>query len=125
MDGSNVKFVLSVVGAMAIIIAGYVAEGEDCERDLLGLQIECLYYMHKGEPPMQDPNDRCCNEIKKANVPCVCTKLSRHTVFPPNGTVEDLLDWNKVLHCFNFCGRPLKPGFKCGHFTVPPGPPPK
>ena len=73
----NMKFVLCVVGVTGVIIAGYVAEGEDCEQDLLGLEIECLIFMHTGDDPIQDPNDRCCNEIKKANVPCVCTKLSR------------------------------------------------
>ncbi|XP_028789888.1 uncharacterized protein LOC114753231 [Neltuma alba] len=134
MDGSNMKMMKNlkmklvvlcvVVGVMGIIMAG-VAEGEDCERDLRGLQIECLVFMHKGNAPIQDPNDRCCNEIKLANVPCVCSKLSRHLVIPPNETIEDLLDWPKVLHCFNFCGKPLAPGFKCGNFTVPPGPPPK
>ena len=82
MDGSNgkmkcnMKFFLCVVGVIGIILANYVSA--DCEQDLRGLEIECLYYMHKGVPPMQNPNDRCCNLIKVADVPCVCSKLSRH-----------------------------------------------
>lgn len=82
MDGLNMriklyfKVLLCVMVVIATIIAG-VAKGEDCQSDLLGLEIECLYYMHKGVPSiMQNPNHRCCRAIKKSNIPCVCTKLT-------------------------------------------------
>ncbi|KAK7323445.1 hypothetical protein VNO77_26918 [Canavalia gladiata] len=99
---------------------------EDCEVDLRGFEIECMYYMHKGMPYMLlNPNDRCCKVIKEANIPCCCNNLSRKLVYPPGYTIEDMLDWGKVLHCFNNCGRPLPAEYKCGTFTVPPGPPSK
>lgn len=52
--------------------------GEDCENDILGMNIECLIYMNKGLQEPISPNDRCCDKIKTANFPCVCKNgLSR------------------------------------------------
>ncbi|XP_027339565.1 uncharacterized protein LOC113853245 [Abrus precatorius] len=100
--------------------------GEDCDVDLRGFEIECMYYMNKGEPStLINPNDRCCKVIKNANIPCCCRNLGRKLVYPPGYTIADLLNWKKVLHCMNYCGRPLTPASKCGNFIVPRGPPPK
>ncbi|XP_020990980.1 uncharacterized protein LOC107473192 isoform X2 [Arachis duranensis] len=102
---------------MGMVIATTFTAAEDCETDLRGLEIECLYYMHKGEPStLMNPNKRCCDVIQQANLPCCCANLNRKLY---------LLDWRKVLHVLNFCGKPLAVGTKCGSFTVPPGPPPK
>ncbi|XP_028789889.1 uncharacterized protein LOC114745883 [Neltuma alba] len=121
-----VKVLLWVLGIMIITGTAEFSEGEECQSDLIGLEIECLYYMHKGVPAMQNPNGRCCRAIHEANILCVCSKLTQKIIIPPGYTIEDMLDWYKVLNCLNFCGRPLPPGFKCGHFTVPPtGPPAK
>ncbi|KAL1370038.1 hypothetical protein AAHE18_01G030800 [Arachis hypogaea] len=111
---------------MGMVIATTFTAAEDCEIDLRGLQIECLIYMHIGEPStIINPNKRCCDVIQQANLPCCCANLNRKISYPPGSTIEDLLDWRKVLHVLNFCGKPLAVGTKCGSFTVPPGPPPK
>ncbi|MED6219907.1 hypothetical protein PIB30_040187 [Stylosanthes scabra] len=98
---------------MVIATTFAAAASEDCETDLRGLEIECMYYMHKGEPPtLMNPNQRCCDVIQHANLPCCC-------IYPPGYTIEDMLDWGKVLNCLNFCGKPLDVGTNCGSFTVP------
>ncbi|RYR79675.1 hypothetical protein Ahy_A01g004493 [Arachis hypogaea] len=102
---------------MGMVIATTFTAAEDCETDLRGLEIECLYYMHKGEPStLMNPNKRCCDVIQQANLPCCCANLNRKLSYPPGFTIEDLLDWGKVLHTLNFCGKPLAVGTKCGMF---------
>ncbi|KAI4333041.1 hypothetical protein L6164_017896 [Bauhinia variegata] len=100
-----------------------VVVAENCQEDIWGFNIECMYYFAKSEP-LRDPNDRCCKVIQSANIPCCCRHLSDKLLFPPGKTYADMIDWPKVLHCMNYCGRPLPSGFKCGNFTGPQGAPP-
>ncbi|KAL5150225.1 hypothetical protein HKD37_13G036900 [Glycine soja] len=100
---------------------------EDCEEELRGLNIECMYYMNKDDPSLLNPNGRCCKAITDAypKLGCVCKNLSRKVVFPPYaGTYADLISWRRVMHCFSYCWRPLPADYKCNRFTVP-NPPPK
>ncbi|KAK7323410.1 hypothetical protein VNO77_26882 [Canavalia gladiata] len=134
MVGSDVKtyWLLAILGICVLSLChdqklAPMVAAENCDTDMRGLEIECMAFMNKGIPNKpEDPNDRCCKIIKQVNVPCCCNNLNRKIGFPPGyHTIGDLLNWNKVLHCFNYCGRPFHAGYKCGPFTVPPGPPPK
>nr|XP_012574900.1 uncharacterized protein LOC101512697 [Cicer arietinum] len=120
MLGSNFKSIwLLAMLAMSLCHYQYV-NAEDCENDIQGLNIECMVYMQKIGGQI-NPSDRCCDVIKTANVPCVCKNgLSRKLTFSPYpGTYADLINWKKVMYCFNYCGRPLPRGLKCDRFTVP------
>ncbi|CAL5201536.1 unnamed protein product [Lathyrus oleraceus] len=123
MLGSNMKSIWLLVILVITSLCHYKnVKGEDCERDILGMNIECMYYMNIGLPEEPiPPNDRCCNVLKTANVPCVCKNgLSRKLPFYPNKTYADAISWKKVMYCFDKCGRPLPHGFHCDRFTVPP-----
>ncbi|RDX79414.1 hypothetical protein CR513_40170, partial [Mucuna pruriens] len=82
MVNSDVKslWLLAVLG-MSVLSLSHdpkMVAAEDCDVHLRGLEIECMYYMNKGNPStLLNPNDRCCKVIKRANVPCVCRNLSR------------------------------------------------
>ncbi|WJX30849.1 hypothetical protein P8452_19342 [Trifolium repens] len=123
MLGFNLKSIW-LLAILAMSLCNYQnVSGEDCENDIMAFNIECMIFMNKDLPKPINPNDRCCNVIRRANVPCVCKNgLSKKLPYI-NGTYADIIGWNNVLYCFNYCHRPLTPGFKCDRFTVPGHPP--
>ncbi|RDX79409.1 hypothetical protein CR513_40165, partial [Mucuna pruriens] len=124
MVNSNVKsFWFLAMCVLSLCHDLKMVAAENCDEDMRGLEIECLFYMNNSDPKLVDPNQRCCNIIKGVNVPCCCSSiLQRKLVFPPGHVVADILDWTKVMHCFNYCGRPFPAGYKCGNFVVPSRP---
>jgi len=81
-----------------------VGEGQ-CHGDLEGLIKNCAAYVQKpGE--MTDPSEACCKVIKGTDVVCMCKHLTPEQ--------QQLLSAVKVIHCLQFCGKPLAPGIKCG-----------
>ncbi|WJX30853.1 hypothetical protein P8452_19346 [Trifolium repens] len=70
MLGFNVKSIwLMAILAMSLCHYQNVS-GEDCENDIMAFNIECMIFMNKDLPKPINPNDRCCNVIRRANVPC-------------------------------------------------------
>ncbi|ESW21169.1 hypothetical protein PHAVU_005G047700 [Phaseolus vulgaris] len=115
--------VVLVMNVVSVFQHGHkMVAAEDCEEELRGFDIECMYYMNKGDPRILNPNHRCCKVITHAfpKLSCCCNNLSRKVVFPPGASVADTLSWTRVLHCFSYCDRPLPVGYKCWRFTVPP-----
>jgi len=78
MLSSNFKSIW-LLAILALSLCHYQkVSGEDCEHDINGMNIECMIYMNKGLSSPINPNDRCCNVIRRGNVPCVCKNgLSR------------------------------------------------
>ncbi|KAL5137204.1 hypothetical protein HKD37_10G027606 [Glycine soja] len=121
-------WLLSVFAICVLSLCLYhkmVAAEEDCEEEFRGLNIECYYYMHSGDPTLIFPNDRCCKAITHAypKLQCVCNILYRKVLYPPGAIIADIINWNKVMYCFSSCWRPLPAGYKCNRFTVPTPPP--
>lgn len=82
LGSTNLKSIW-LLGTFAICVLSlfhhdHKVAAEDCEVDMRGLEIECMYYMNNGEPStMLNPNDRCCKVLTGLNLPCVCGNLHR------------------------------------------------
>lgn len=72
MEGFKSMWFLASL-AMFVLVAA-----EECEVDFRGLEVECMIFMHSGNPSaIIDPNNRCCNVIKNADLQCCCRNLDR------------------------------------------------
>ncbi|CAJ1958213.1 unnamed protein product [Sphenostylis stenocarpa] len=70
-----------VVNVLSVLMVG----AEECETEILGMKIECTYYMTKSDPRILDPNPQCCKAIADAHkkLSCWCNSLARKVgVFP-------------------------------------------
>ncbi|CAL4954087.1 unnamed protein product [Urochloa decumbens] len=53
----------------------------------------------------------CCDEVKKASIPCLCSKVDK--------AMENMVSMEKVVYVTGECGIPVKSGFQCGSYIVP------
>jgi len=95
--------VLSFVVAMSVV--GSQADG-GCDNDLQSLISECNQYVMFPANPKIPPSDVCCGVIKKANVPCLCAKVTKE--------IEKVVCMEKVVYVAEQCKRPFEHGFQCG-----------
>ncbi|XP_062208629.1 uncharacterized protein LOC133910129 [Phragmites australis] len=100
--------VLALVVAMATV--GTQGE-EGCDNDLRNLVSECKQYMMFPANPKIPPSDGCCGAIQKANVPCLCSKVTKE--------IEKVVCMEKIVYVADYCKKPLQPGSNCGSYTVP------
>jgi len=84
MRNSDMKsfslLVVLVINVLSVFQHGQkMVVAEECEVEIRGFQIECMYYMNKGDPRILNPNDRCCKVITDAypKLSCWCNSLSR------------------------------------------------
>ncbi|KAL5227701.1 hypothetical protein ABZP36_015966 [Zizania latifolia] len=103
---SGLFLVMALVLAM---VAG--ARSDACDDSLKNLFAECKQYILNPPNPKIAPSDACCGEVQKVDVPCLCSKVTPET--------EKLVCMEKVVYVADYCKRPLKPGSKCGSYTVP------
>jgi hypothetical protein len=94
---------LSFLAAMSAI--GSHADG-DCENDLHSLISDCKSYVMFPANPKVPPSDACCGVIKKANVSCLCSKVTKE--------IEKVVCMEKVVYVAEQCKRPFEHGFQCG-----------
>ncbi|XP_017424759.1 uncharacterized protein LOC108333813 [Vigna angularis] len=127
MRNSEMKWLcLLVILVISVLDEKKLVLAEECEVEIRGMTIECLYYMNKGDQRLLAPNDRCKKAITDAfpKLQCWCNSLSRKVAFPPGASMGDILSWKRILHCFSYTRLPLPAGYKCWNFIVPPGLPP-
>ncbi|KAK3165710.1 hypothetical protein QOZ80_1AG0036730 [Eleusine coracana subsp. coracana] len=86
----------------------------DCDQDLKDLISNCQQYVQFPADPKIPPSQACCAVIQRANIPCLCSKVT-----PP---IEGIICMDKVVYVANYCKRPLQPGSNCGSYHVPGGP---
>nr|AGT17451.1 Bifunctional inhibitor/plant lipid transfer protein/seed storage helical domain [Saccharum hybrid cultivar R570] len=91
-------------------IVGSQADG-GCDNDLQSLISECKQYVMFPANPKIPPSDGCCGVIKKANVPCLCAKVTKE--------IEKVVCMDKVVYVAEQCKRPFEHGFQCGSYRVP------
>lgn len=101
---------LSWVALAVLVVAGILFSGEhasaiSCEDDVIGLVTKCKEFVKK-EGPIVKPSEDCCAVVKKANVPCVCSLVTKQ--------IEDLISMEKVFYVAKSCGKKVSPGTKCG-----------
>ncbi|GJM92846.1 hypothetical protein PR202_ga09350 [Eleusine coracana subsp. coracana] len=83
-------------------------------QDLKDLISNCQQYVQFPADPKIPPSQACCAVIQRANIPCLCSKVT-----PP---IEGIICMDKVVYVANYCKRPLQPGSNCGSYHVPGGP---
>jgi len=98
---SKCVMILGMVGV--IVLCGDVVVGQ-CSG-MGGLIKECGVYVKRSGPQM-NPSRKCCEEIKNADVACVCNHLTNHML--------QLIDMQKLHNVADSCGRPIPSGTKCG-----------
>ncbi|XP_021677382.2 uncharacterized protein LOC110662651 [Hevea brasiliensis] len=101
---------LAVLVVAGILISGEQASAISCQKDVIGLATKCKDFVEK-EGPIVKPSKDCCAVVKKANVPCVCSLVTKQ--------IEDLISMEKVFYVAKTCGKKVSPGTKCGSYTVP------
>ncbi|NP_001274467.1 hypothetical protein SEVIR_5G354800v4 [Setaria viridis] len=99
---------LVLVFVVAMSIEGTQAACGDGLKDLIK---ECQQYVMPPKDPKIPPSDGCCGLVKKVDVPCLCSKVTK--------AIEAIVSMEKVAFVAEKCGRPLEHGYKCGSYTVP------
>ncbi|KAJ4816528.1 Bifunctional inhibitor/lipid-transfer protein/seed storage 2S albumin superfamily protein [Rhynchospora pubera] len=109
MAKSNTPIILLVLVVATMLVA---TNASGCDNDINSLKETCLQFVGVDGPKLK-PDQNCCNAIQRADIPCVCTYLTPE--------VEKVISADKVVYVAQQCGRPLKPGSKCGsmvHFLI-------
>ncbi|KAJ9139750.1 hypothetical protein P3X46_030454 [Hevea brasiliensis] len=99
---------LAVLVVAGILISGEQASAISCQKDVIGLATKCKDFVEK-EGPIVKPSKDCCAVVKKANVPCVCSLVTKQ--------IEDLISMEKVFYVAKTCGKKVSPGTKCGSMS--------
>uniref|UniRef100_A0A0E0JPV2 Bifunctional inhibitor/plant lipid transfer protein/seed storage helical domain-containing protein n=1 Tax=Oryza punctata TaxID=4537 RepID=A0A0E0JPV2_ORYPU len=82
------------------------ATSGDCSSDVQDLMANCQDYVMFPADPKIDPSQACCAAVQRANMPCVCNKVTPE--------VEQLICMDKVVYVVAFCKKPFQPGSNCG-----------
>ncbi|KAG2601347.1 uncharacterized protein LOC120710211 [Panicum virgatum] len=105
--------VAAVAARPATTTADVDAPTGNCDQDLQNLIANCQDYVKFPADPKIPPSSACCGVIQRANIPCLCSKVTP--------TVETLICMDKVVYVASYCKRPLRPGSNCGSYHVPGG----
>ena len=98
--------VAAVAARPATTTADVDAPTGNCDQDLQNLIANCQDYVKFPADPKIPPSSVCCGVIQRANIPCLCSKVTP--------TVETLICMDKVVYVASYCKRPLRPGSNCG-----------
>ncbi|KAF0919701.1 hypothetical protein E2562_030949 [Oryza meyeriana var. granulata] len=96
---SSLFFVMALVLAMVV-----GTKSDDCNGGFQDLVAECQQYVMYPANPKIKPSDACCSVIQKANIPCLCSKITKE--------IEKLVCMEKVVYVADYCKR--------GHFSLAP-----
>uniref|UniRef100_A0A0D9V6T3 Bifunctional inhibitor/plant lipid transfer protein/seed storage helical domain-containing protein n=1 Tax=Leersia perrieri TaxID=77586 RepID=A0A0D9V6T3_9ORYZ len=80
----------------------------DCGSDVQDLMANCQDYVKFPADPKINPSQACCDAVQRANMPCVCNKVTPE--------VEQLICMDKVVYVVAFCMKPFQPGSHCGSY---------
>ncbi|XP_020090342.1 putative lipid-transfer protein DIR1 [Ananas comosus] len=103
-----------------ILVAIQVCDvtSDQCEDQREALIGDCTMFVIKGSYATPfPPSQQCCTTIQKSDWTCPCKLV--------NSELRKYISMEKVIALNKFCGRPLKPGSKCGDYVIPmPSPAP-
>jgi len=91
--------------------AATAGDAGDCNSDLQDLVANCQNYVMFPAEPKITPSPACCAVIKRADIPCLCAKVTPQ--------IEQVVCMDKVVFVAAYCGRPFQPGSNCGSYHVP------
>ncbi|KAF8751334.1 hypothetical protein HU200_012217 [Digitaria exilis] len=99
---------ISLFSIIALIVTMSIAgiQAEECGNDLQDLARECKQYVMNPPNPKTPPSKACCDVVKKVNIPCMCSKVTKET--------EHMVCMEKVVYVAHECKRPFAHGYKCG-----------
>lgn len=96
---------LVILGMIGVIVFWSDVVVGQC-ADMKGLIKQCGVYVEKSGPLM-NPSRTCCEEIKNADVECVCKSLTK--------PILQNIDIQKLHYVADSCGRPIG---KCGGMYI-------
>ncbi|KAH9790039.1 AAI domain-containing protein [Citrus sinensis] len=105
------RLVLAMVVIAGTLMFGNVRVSAQCGGSIPQLVAQCSQFVKK-EGPQIPPSSGCCSAVKAADVPCVCALVTP--------AIEKIISMEKVVYVARTCGVTVKPGTKCGSYTVPP-----
>ncbi|CAL4973583.1 unnamed protein product [Urochloa decumbens] len=110
MAAKHLKLFSILAFVVAISIVG--TQAKTCNTNLKDLVNECKQYVMHPDNPKIPPSASCCGEAQKVDIPCMCSKVTKE--------IEKLVSMEKVNYVLRKCEIPIKSGFQCGSYTVPP-----
>ncbi|CAL4954086.1 unnamed protein product [Urochloa decumbens] len=110
MEAKLLKLFSILAFVVAISIVG--TQAKSCNPNLKDLVNECKQYVMHPDSPKIPPSASCCGEVQKVDIPCMCSKVTKK--------IEKLVSMEKVLYVMRKCEMPVKSGFHCGSYTIPP-----
>ncbi|TVU34806.1 hypothetical protein EJB05_16658, partial [Eragrostis curvula] len=106
-----ISFAMAVSAARPATATADAPSAGNCDQDLQDLIANCQDYVKFPAEPKIPPSQACCAVIQRANIPCLCSKVTP--------TIEGIICMEKVVYVANYCKRPLQPGSNCGSYHVP------
>ncbi|OAY67591.1 hypothetical protein ACMD2_05197 [Ananas comosus] len=88
------------------------ATDAQCPDQWTALKKDCMQFVRKASPAPLPPSQQCCKTVQKSNLTCACKHVDKDLL--------KKISMQKVVTVAKDCGCPLKPGSKCGDYTVPP-----
>ncbi|KAK9224745.1 hypothetical protein WN943_009781 [Citrus x changshan-huyou] len=107
---SKIYFMLTAIFTVAGVFqfSGQVSGAQHCgmNTNVLGqLVSQCEKYVLKSGPKIR-PSPGCCAVVKKVDVPCVCTFVTKQ--------IEEIVSIEKMVYVARSCGIKISAGTKCG-----------
>ncbi|KAK3148196.1 hypothetical protein QOZ80_3BG0291940 [Eleusine coracana subsp. coracana] len=83
-----------------------------CIDKVSDMDLYCMNSLMHPDNPKVLPSKRCCDAVQQIDIPCLCSRVDEH--------YEQGVSMEKLEYVMLVCNKPLKPGSKCGIYTVPP-----
>ncbi|KAJ4845971.1 hypothetical protein Tsubulata_000775 [Turnera subulata] len=104
---TNALALAMLIIAGVLLVSGQHVSGKSCNTNInvSDLITKCEKYVGKQGPPAKPSHD-CCVVVRKANVPCLCSLVTKD--------IENFISMEKVAYVTKSCGKKIPPGTKCG-----------
>ncbi|WCJ36840.1 Bifunctional inhibitor/lipid-transfer protein/seed storage 2S albumin superfamily protein [Euphorbia peplus] len=100
---------LMFLATTILVLSSNHVSAVNCDNDIVGLVTKCKDYVLK-EGAMLKPSRNCCDVVLKANVPCLCSHVTKQ--------IEDIVSLKKVFAVAKTCGKKVARGTKCGRALI-------
>ncbi|WCJ36841.1 hypothetical protein M5689_018016 [Euphorbia peplus] len=107
---ANTKcLILTFLMVGALVLNEQIVSADECDSQITSLDFYCRKFIGK-EGIKLIPTKECCEQLRKADVPCVCKRVTP--------AVEAMISMEKVVFIARICLVTVKPGTKCGSYIV-------
>ncbi|GJN08880.1 hypothetical protein PR202_ga26840 [Eleusine coracana subsp. coracana] len=105
------SFMVLVFSAVLVMV-GTCSGERRCIDDDLNMALNCQKYLMHPDNPKTPPSGKCCEAVHQISIPCLCSRVDEQ--------YEEGVSMEKLVYVMDACNKPLRPGCKCGIYTVPP-----